>query len=53
MSFTTLLWIVGIVVFFVIAIWLIIQATFQVERNDQRRGRRDLDQGGFIDPDAG
>lgn len=48
------LWIVGIVVFFAFCVWLIIRVSFQLERQDHRRGRRDLDEGGNIfDADGG
>lgn len=48
------LWIIGIVAFFAMCVWLIIRVAFQLERQDQRRGRRDLDEGGsFVDPNDG
>jgi hypothetical protein len=49
-----ILWIAGIVAFFAISIWLVIRVAFQLEREDQRRGRRDLDEGGNVfDPSDG
>jgi hypothetical protein len=42
------LWIAGIVVFFAVAIWFLIRASLQIERDDTRKGRRDLDEGGNV-----
>ncbi len=51
---SSVLWIAGIVAFFAICVWLLIRTAFQLEKQDRRRGRRDLDEGGNIfDPDSG
>lgn len=54
MDLSAILWIGGIVAFFVLCMWLVIRVSFQLERRDRRRGRRDLDEGGSIfDPNDG
>jgi hypothetical protein len=48
------LWIAGLGAFFAVCIWLVIRVAFQIERQDARRGRRDLDEGGnYFDGDGG
>lgn len=48
------LWIAGIAAFFLICVWLVIRASMQIERQDERTGRRDLDEGGNVfDPTSG
>jgi hypothetical protein len=41
-------WIVAIIAFFAVSVWLLIRVSFQLERRDRRRGRRDLDEGGNV-----
>lgn len=50
----TWLWIIGLTAFFILCIWLIIKVAFQLERQDERGGRRDLDEqgGGYLDIDG-
>jgi hypothetical protein len=48
------LWIIGIIAFAILCVWLLIKVAFQLERQDERRGRRDLDEGGNVyDPTDG
>jgi hypothetical protein len=48
------LWIIGIAFVFAFCIWVIIRVSMQLERQDARRGRRDLDEGGNVfDPSDG
>ncbi|HAH10772.1 MAG TPA: hypothetical protein DCL54_00075 [Alphaproteobacteria bacterium] len=48
------LWLIGIGLVCLAAIWLLIRGAFAAERRDKRYGRSDLDEGGtVIDADDG